>query len=93
MSQFEKLLPWAGLDSAESPGFAVMNDDKPKKKKRRKTRRLNEADLGLFVKQYGRKARKGFDPNDRDYSREVEKKLKKMRAEDIDRLLRGETEE
>lgn len=69
-----------------------MNDDKPKKK-RRKTRRLTEADLGLFVKQYGRKARKGFDPNDRDYSREVEQKIKKMKAEDIDRLLRGETEE
>jgi hypothetical protein len=42
------------------------------------------------MKQYRRKAHKGHDPNDRGYSREVEKCVKRMKPEDLDRLLRGE---
>jgi len=59
-------------------------------KKRRKKRRVSEADMGLFLRQYGRKAHRGHDPNDRAYSRDVEKKIKRMKAEDVDRLIRGE---
>ena len=64
------------------------NESQPKK--RRKKRRLSEADVGLFLRQYGRKAHRGSDPNDRAYSRDVEKKVKRMKAEDVDRLIRGE---
>jgi hypothetical protein len=64
------------------------NEDQPKK--RRKKRRLSEADLGLFLRQYGRKAHRGHDPNDRGYCRRVEDKIKRMKPEDVDRLIRGE---
>jgi hypothetical protein len=66
----------------------VPNDGKPTK--RRRGRKITEADLGLFLQQYGRKAQSGWDPNDRGYSREIEQKLKRMRPEDLDRLMRGD---
>ena len=68
-----------------------INENPPKK--RRKKRRVTEADVGLFLRQYGRKAHPGHDPNDRSYSREIEKKIKQMKAEDVDRLMRGEEPE
>jgi hypothetical protein len=64
--------------------------DESQPKKRRKKRRVTEADVGLFLRQYGRKAQRGHEPNDRGYNREVEKKLKRMKAEEVDRLIRGE---
>jgi len=70
--------------------FVSLSESQPKR--RRKKRRLSEADVGLFVHQYGRKAHPNSDPNDRHYSRIVEKKIKRMKAEDVDRLMRGEGE-
>ena len=64
------------------------NNDEPKK--RRKKRRVTEADLGLFLQKYRRKAHRGHDPNDRTYDHNVEKKIKRMKAEDVDRLIRGD---
>lgn len=52
--------------------------------------RLTAADLQLFTKQYGRKAQKGMEPNDRRYPREIERKAKRMPPEVLDQLLRGE---
>jgi len=46
--------------------------------------------LAAFVKKYARKAYPGHDPNDRTYDREVEKLIRKMKPEDLDRLLRDE---
>lgn len=47
------------------------------------------SELGGFLKAYGRrKQRHGPDPNDRNYSRIVEEKIKRMRPEDLDRLMR-----
>ena len=66
------------------------NTDEPRPKKRRKKRRVSEADVGLFLRQYGRKAHRGHDPNDRSYSRDVEKKIKRMKAEELDKLIRGD---
>ncbi len=40
--------------------------------------------------QYGRKAQKATEPNDRRYDRKVEKAIKRMKPEDLDRLLRDE---
>lgn len=52
----------------------------------RKKERL-KAELNLFKKQYGRKKRKGFDPNDRHYDRKLEHKIKTMRPEELDELM------
>jgi hypothetical protein len=49
-------------------------------------------DIQLFAKQIGRKAQAGHDPNDRQYDREIAKKLRRMPPEEIDALLRGEDE-
>jgi uncharacterized protein (TIGR02996 family) len=57
---------------------------------RRSRREATEADVSLFLQQYARKAERGWDPNDRQYSREVEKVVKRMRPEELDRLMRGE---
>lgn len=52
-----------------------------------------EADLGKFVQQYRRKAPRGKEPNDRRYDREVEKRAKALRPEELDELLRGSVDE
>jgi hypothetical protein len=46
------------------------------------------ASLKLFVHQYGRKAQKGVEPNDRRYEREIEKSVKRMKPAELDQLLR-----
>lgn len=60
--------------------------------KRRKKRSISEADAGVFLKKYGRRAHPKHDPNDRSYDRTVEKKIKQMKPEDLDRLLREDDE-
>jgi len=45
-------------------------------------------EVQLFVKQYGRKAQKGLEPNDRRYDGKIETRVKQMHPEDLDRLLR-----
>ncbi|KPF46504.1 hypothetical protein IP76_06470 [Rhizobium sp. AAP43] len=47
-------------------------------------------DMQLFYKKVGRKAQAGHDPNDRQYDRDLAKKLRRMPPEEIDALLRGE---
>ena len=48
------------------------------------------AEVQLFVRLYGRKARVGgLDPNDRTYDRRVEKAVRRMDPERLDALLRG----
>jgi len=47
-------------------------------------------ELRVFVRQYARKAQKGVEPNDRRYDRSVEKRIKRMRPEELDRLLRDD---
>lgn len=51
-------------------------------------RALKAASLQLFVKDYGRKAQKGVEPNDRRYSREVEQIAKRLPPDELDALLR-----
>ena len=45
-------------------------------------------EVARFVQQYARKARSGLDPNDRGYDRGIEAHIKRMRPEELDRLLR-----
>jgi hypothetical protein len=56
----------------------------------KRTKSLLAAKLGRFVQQYGRKATKGWDPNDRGYDRELEEKIKRLSPEDLSDLLSGE---
>jgi hypothetical protein len=49
--------------------------------------------MGTFLRQYRRRAHKGWDPNDRGYDREIEAFLRKLKAEDLDVLLNGEEDE
>ena len=53
-------------------------------------RALKAASLRNFVQQYERKAQKGTDPNDRRYDREIEKSIKCMKPDELDRLLRDD---
>ena len=47
-----------------------------------------KAEYGRFIQQYARKKPKnGQDPNDRSYSRKLEKELKRMSPEEIQALL------
>jgi hypothetical protein len=48
------------------------------------------ADLQLFVQRYGRKAQKGTEPNDRRYDRRLEKAVKTMPPETLDRIIRDD---
>ncbi|WP_226700440.1 hypothetical protein [Qipengyuania gaetbuli] len=54
-----------------------------------KKQRLANA-TATYLRQIGRKAQKGAEPNDRAYDRKLDDKLKRMRPEDVDALFRGE---
>ncbi|NHZ97595.1 hypothetical protein [Massilia sp. CCM 8734] len=56
----------------------------------KRTKSLLAAQLGRFVQQYGRKATKGLDPNDRGYDRKLEEKIKRLSPEDLSELLSGD---
>jgi hypothetical protein len=52
------------------------------------------AQVGEFMRQYQRKAQGGTtEPNDRHYSRKFERKLKRMKPEELDELLHGDEPE
>jgi hypothetical protein len=46
-----------------------------------------KAEIGRFLRQYGRRAHAGHDPNDRSYSREIEALVKRMSPEEFDALV------
>jgi len=52
-----------------------------------------QKELGAFLKQYARKAYRNIDPNDRRYDRKIERLVKRLRPEELDRLLRHGLEE
>jgi hypothetical protein len=47
-------------------------------------------EVGAFMRSYQRKKHPGRDPNDRGYSREVERLVKNMDPADLDELLHGD---
>jgi hypothetical protein len=51
------------------------------------------AELGTFLRQYSRKAHAGHDPNDRSYDRKLEALVKRLKPEEFDALLNGESDE
>jgi hypothetical protein len=64
----------------------------PKKLNRDQKLARKVGDLATFLKQYGRKAQRATEPNDRCYDREVEASVKRMPAEELDRLLNEDEE-
>ena len=47
-----------------------------------------KAEYDAFIKQYGRKRGKnGGDPNDRNYDRKLEEKIKRMKPEELVEIL------
>ena len=54
-------------------------------------RAVKAASLHSFVEEYGRKKRKGWlDPNDRRYDRGIQKAVRRMKRDELDRLLRDD---
>jgi hypothetical protein len=47
----------------------------------------------MFLRLYGRRAQKGVEPNDRRYSPDVEAYVKRLKPEELDRLLHGDEDE
>jgi hypothetical protein len=59
----------------------------------RKIKKRIAKELGTFLRQYGRRAQKGQDPNDRTYDREIEQELRRLKPEALDRLINGDDDE
>ena len=72
------------MDDTDKPTRRKLNADQK--------RALKAATVDLFLRQYGRKAQRGVEPNDRRYSREVEKALKQLKPEALDILMRNDEE-
>ena len=53
---------------------------------------LATARIRRFVDQYGRKAQRGIEPNDRPYDRKLERSVKRMAPDKLDELLRDDEE-
>jgi hypothetical protein len=46
--------------------------------------------ISIFAKKYARRAHPGHDPNDRNYDRKIEKLVKRMKPEELDRIMRDD---
>jgi hypothetical protein len=58
-----------------------------------KRRKKLEANIGEFIRQYTHKHKNTPDPNDRTYDRKVEEQIKRIRPEELNRLLYGQEED
>ncbi|PQO41023.1 hypothetical protein C5Y97_03405 [Blastopirellula marina] len=63
-----------------------MTHDSSRKRKRKP---VSEDELSEFLRRYGRKAPKRGEPNDRQYDRRLEERIKRLPPEEFDDLLRG----
>ncbi|WP_028582161.1 hypothetical protein [Desulfogranum japonicum] len=61
--------------------------------KKTKRQKELEAKIGVFDRQYGRKAQKNTEPNDRKYDRNFERVVKRLSPEELSNLLYGDEEE
>ncbi|WP_431822922.1 hypothetical protein [Burkholderia sp. F1] len=58
----------------------------------KRTKSRLAAELGRFVQQYARKAQTS-EPNDRQYDRKLEKKMKQLSPSELSDLLSGDEQE
>jgi hypothetical protein len=49
--------------------------------------------IGHFLQQYQRKAQPGAEPNDRQYDRKIERYIRRMKPEELDKVLNGEDDD
>lgn len=65
-------------------------DAAPKRKRLNADQKRERRAAGwqLLIKQIGRRAQRGVEPNDRKHSKKVDVRLRRMRPEDFDRLIR-----
>jgi hypothetical protein len=59
----------------------------------KKNKKAIAKDFGTFLRLYGRKAQKGCEPNDRPYDSEIEHELRRLKPEELDRLMNGDDED
>jgi len=94
-----RCLPGAGGREFEAPMLAIGDASLPEEVKprqhpnRAEKRALKTAELARFVRQAGRKAQKNTEPNDRRYDHALQRKLRQIPAEELDRLLRDDEED
>lgn len=72
-----------------------MTEEKPSVRRhpnRAEKHGLRAGDVAIFIRQYGRKAQKNTEPNDRRYSAETVRKLRRISPLELDRLMRDEEE-
>jgi hypothetical protein len=50
-------------------------------------------EFGTFLRLYGRKAQKGREPNDRGYDPAIERELRRLKPDELDRLMNGDVDE
>ena len=60
----------------------------PKRLSASQKRELKAAGWQLFLKQIGRKAQRGVEPNDRKHNKKMDRFLRQMRPQEFDRLTR-----
>lgn len=60
-----------------------------KKRNAEEKRALQSERLNVFMKKYARKKQPGHDPNDRGYDPRVENKIRRIKPEILDGLLRN----
>jgi len=68
-------------------------DETPRKPRLTHSQRraLGLTRLSVFLQKYGRTSRRGgYDPNDRTYDRDLERRMKTMDPLRLDQLMRGD---
>ncbi len=79
----------ANTDSMSKSGYNLAAGNRSKRRPNKDERQgLRVASISTFMSLYTRKAQRGVEPNDRRYDRDLERKVKSMKAVDLDRLLR-----
>ena len=53
-------------------------------------RALKAADISVFIRQYGRKAQRGVEPNDRRYDGRIARRVGRMSPIDLDSFIRDD---
>jgi hypothetical protein len=93
-TEARKLRRQCGALQPDSEAAAGATEAHPKRRRLNtdQKRALKSAGLQVFVQQYARKAQRNMEPNDRSYDRKVEKDVKRMKPEVLDRLLRDDEE-
>jgi hypothetical protein len=59
----------------------------------RKNKKALSTEIGTFLRLYGRKAQKRCEPNDRPFDPAIERELRRLKPEELDRLMNGDPDE